>query len=925
MTAFNFTIPKTRSLFILLFLSLFLVIAKASHNRAGEIYYSRIPPYTVTVGGQVAQAYTYSIVVVKYFADGQQIADRCQDSVFFGDGTFGMAPRINGNTCGDCNITVNGIKTTCGEIIVNEGTYRVKKCIYSIIHTYDGPGEYLIHSSDPNRNKGVANILNSDNQAFYIEALLKINSFTGANSSPIFKYAPIDKACQNYCFEHNPGAVDPDGDSLSYEITKSRGTGGGPVFGYTYPEYGSDVDAKYGINPVTGLLSWCSPQAQGEYNIAFIVWEWRKNTSGIYETIGYVLRDMQVIVGTCPKNKPPVINIPVDTCVEAGSLIKRNIRIDDPNIGDVVTVRAEGGSFEYNNPKATVSNTLGTISASGDGFNVEFNWQTTCAHVRNLPYYNTFYATDNGNLKLATFRTYAIRVLPPSVKKVNASPEGVGIRITWDLSTCNPSANPITSYRVYRKNSCTPFVFVPCITHIADTTGFVLIGETSPSGSAFFDDNNGDGLVIGQDYSYMVVAVYKDGTQTYGSTQVCTKLKRNVPVIIAADVLVTSANSGAIQIAWTRPLKTAGNFDTLVYKGPYQFNLKVKKTDGSYETIFNSSRQFFFMLDTSFIHSNINTVEGGKEYYVEFISGTTIIGNSQKANSVFLKTVPSDRRIDLSWEGKTPWNNYSYKVMRKGPSETLFREIGATNRTTYTDSVGVINDSLYCYKITSVGEFSDKLFPKPLINNSQESCAKAKDLTPPCTPTLIIDADCPAGKLKVEWTDVAKICNRSDDVTYYELYFKNNIKDEYIKVSTVKEGETLNYINNDSKALISGCYSIRATDKNGNVGELSPDFCIDNCPDFALPNIFTPNGDGVNEHFKAIRVHQISLIDLVIFDRWGNLVYKTKDPYFKWDGTSMISKQKVSEGTFFYICDVFEPRLTGTAKRTLKGYLAVAE
>jgi gliding motility-associated-like protein len=129
----------------------------------------------------------------------------------------------------------------------------------------------------------------------------------------------------------------------------------------------------------------------------------------------------------------------------------------------------------------------------------------------------------------------------------------------------------------------------------------------------------------------------------------------------------------------------------------------------------------------------------------------------------------------------------------------------------------------------------------------------------------------------------------------------------------------------DGLTEISSCFAIKAVDWTGNASALSGDYCIDNCPEFELPNIFTLNGDGVNDFFKAIKVRQIKEIDLYIFDRWGNLIYKTKDPYFKWDGVSIITNKTVSEGTFFYICDVYEPRVSGIKKRNLKGYVQVVK
>ncbi|MEO6302808.1 MAG: gliding motility-associated C-terminal domain-containing protein, partial [Bacteroidia bacterium] len=191
-----------------------------------------------------------------------------------------------------------------------------------------------------------------------------------------------------------------------------------------------------------------------------------------------------------------------------------------------------------------------------------------------------------------------------------------------------------------------------------------------------------------------------------------------------------------------------------------------------------------------------------------------------------------------------------------------------------------------------------------------------------CTPTLSINADCPTGMVEVSWTNIKPIC--SDDVTHYVLSYKPTIDGDYHVIATLTGAASTVFIS-DGLALISGCYAIQSVDSSNNVSPLSPDFCIDNCPLFDLPNIVTLNGDGINDFFQAIRVRQIKEIDLVIFDRWGNMVYKTKDPYFKWDGTSLLTKQIVSEGTFFYICDVFEPRLKGIVKRNLKGYMQVVK
>jgi gliding motility-associated-like protein len=917
--------------FFIVFSFVLFSFAKATHNRAGEITYKRIEPFTKVIGGVTVQVYTYSITIIKYTDDGPGIADRCVDTIYFGDGDRGIAPRIKEGMTGCGCGSFNGQAVGCGTLIINESSgsgngYKVKMNVYTIIHTYPGAGSYLIRTLDPNRNQGVHNIPNSVNLPFYIESKLIINSFTGANSSPVFTFPPVDRACKGVCFEHNPGAYDPDGDSLSYEITTSRGEDGQTVLGYFFPETGAG--GSYGINARTGLLRWCTPQLIDEYNIAFIVKEWRKNTSGTYQLIGYVLRDMQVIVKECLTNLPPSIQVPQDICVEAGKTVTANLTVSDPNNGDVITVEGGGGPFSGPAPFATYNPSSGsTTNANGNKFNVFFSWQTICDHIRSQPYETTFKVQDSGwpggsTVKLVSFSTFNIKVVPPTVKNVTATPEGTTIKISWFPSTCSPSENPLVSYRIYRKPDCTPYTPDPCTTGLPTSSGFTLIGQTSFTTSSFIDNNNGDGLVVGQDYSYVVVAVYKDGTQTFGSTQVCAKLKRDVPVVLNIDVKSTSTVAGSIWVRWTKPLINSGNFDTLTMPRPYKFILKHRTgSTGNYNDIFTTSNNILTKLDTDFVHTNLNTTLNNEEYVIEFIAGTVTIGSTQRASSIFLKTIPSDRKIDLEWSSKTPWNNYKYTVMRQDSTSPNFVPVATTTLTTYSDVTNVVNGSTYCYYIIGEGAYSDPGVYKPLVNSSQQSCTKAIDETPPAIPTLTIDADCPTDIVTVSWNDIRNIPG-SDDVYKYILYYKPTVNDNYTEIATVLSNEPTSFHKDDNKPF-SGCYAIKAVDLHGNESALSPDFCIDNCPIFELPNIFSPNNDGANDFFKAIRVRQIKEINLSIVDRWGNPVYFTKDPYFQWNGISSISKVAVSEGTFFYVCDVYESRLKGTVKRTLKGWVQV--
>ncbi|GAB4374845.1 MAG: hypothetical protein Kow0075_00820 [Salibacteraceae bacterium] len=51
-----------------------------------------------------------------------------------------------------------------------------------------------------------------------------------------------------------------------------------------------------------------------------------------------------------------------------------------------------------------------------------------------------------------------------------------------------------------------------------------------------------------------------------------------------------------------------------------------------------------------------------------------------------------------------------------------------------------------------------------------------------------------------------------------------------------------------------------------------------------LPTAFSPNGDGKNDYFELNTSEIFSYFLIEIFDRWGQLIYQSRDQHFRWDG-----------------------------------------
>ncbi|MEO5644702.1 MAG: gliding motility-associated C-terminal domain-containing protein [Bacteroidia bacterium] len=69
-----------------------------------------------------------------------------------------------------------------------------------------------------------------------------------------------------------------------------------------------------------------------------------------------------------------------------------------------------------------------------------------------------------------------------------------------------------------------------------------------------------------------------------------------------------------------------------------------------------------------------------------------------------------------------------------------------------------------------------------------------------------------------------------------------------------------------------------------------------------IPNVFTPNDDGVNDIF-TITVGRLTGVKCSIYDRWGVLITRWDDPHGYWDGTNKNGKL-CTDGTYYFVAEL---------------------
>lgn len=99
-------------------------------------------------------------------------------------------------------------------------------------------------------------------------------------------------------------------------------------------------------------------------------------------------------------------------------------------------------------------------------------------------------------------------------------------------------------------------------------------------------------------------------------------------------------------------------------------------------------------------------------------------------------------------------------------------------------------------------------------------------------------------------------------------------------------------------------YTVIGTDKEGCESERIITITVEiPCFNFIVPNVFTPNGDGINDFFEIL-VENTTQYSIIIFDRWGTEVFKTSNPMLYWDGKTE-SGANAPDGVYYYILSAF--------------------
>lgn len=306
---------KIICIFILLITGCSLSLS-AAHIRGGELFYQYIGP------GSSPNTSAYTVTLKLYIDCGQNDPGQLDETVilntFYKSNNARYGGVITANMVDERFIRYDPNSNPCITNPPRDVCYRLR--FYQVrMELPNDPIGYVISFQRCCRIEGIRNMNppSNDHGATYTCEIPGTSLLPDAvrNSSPVFNTNDAVAICVSSGFEFDFSAVDPEGDSLSYQFCNAY-TGGGPSRGqnclncpvpnpgapppYTSVDYGGSYSAAYplgfsvNINRSTGLVTGTAPNVIGQFVVTACVSEYRRGV-----LINTHRKDIHIKVSDC--------------------------------------------------------------------------------------------------------------------------------------------------------------------------------------------------------------------------------------------------------------------------------------------------------------------------------------------------------------------------------------------------------------------------------------------------------------------------------------------------------------------------------------------------------------------------------------------------------------------------------------------------
>ena len=224
-------------------------------------------------------------------------------------------------------------------------------------------------------------------------------------------------------------------------------------------------------------------------------------------------------------------------------------------------------------------------------------------------------------------------------------------------------------------------------------------------------------------------------------------------------------------------------------------------------------------------------------------------------------SVVNNKDIEISWPHGNALFNELYRFDGKFTAKTLLGKFTAENDTSFIDGSEAVNvqKARYCYVVVTTND-----------------CGLKPELSPHAC-SILLEGKTEPFVHQLGWTDYNYFKNGLDQ---YSFYSRDLTQDSFVFRTAVK-GKDLDFIDEElNKETGIFYYQVTALERNSSYFSHSNIVELRQKPLLHVPNAFTANGDGLNDDWNIVPVF-VKDYHLRVYDRWGRLVFETKEKHKK--------------------------------------------
>ena len=366
-------------------------------------------------------------------------------------------------------------------------------------------------------------------------------------------------------------------------------------------------------------------------------------------------------------------------------------------------------------------------------------------------------------------------------------------------------------------------------------------------------------------YCFQLAAYDPCNNRVINSTTICSA---NFDIAVrnsAIDVSWTTATAGISSFRLDRNASDGTSFGTSPPASPYT------------DTDITCGTEYCYQLTTAYPNGSrsVSLVKCGTGFSTET---PTAIAN--------ITAIVGDASLLLNWQADPDFVPEEFAIEKSvGGSYSM---LSTTTQTAFSDP-DYSTEEASCYRI-----------------RYRDVCGNQSPLSVEVCPIRLTGTLRNDNSISLAWTEYQGWSNGVSN------YIVEKYTEDGILLTTFQAGSATSYVDNsDDLDYQTFVYVVRADAAEPGLGQsVSNRVPVLKDPNLFHPTAFTPNGDNLNDNFTVFGQYVVEF-DMQIFNRWGEMLFSTKDIQTGWDGT--YRGNEMPEGTYTFIAHI-----TDRAGRTFK-------